>query len=135
MLPLLVWGTFTTEQAYLETAKQEGRSEVFPSTPGVFALQRPYESIVCVVNGNCPARYINDAIGVPGATNNIKICQHTNPRELYFDAFKGLHLLLQAQATRDIEEGEQLFLSYGEKFWEENGLIGQEEVNEEELAN
>jgi len=117
MLPLLCFGNFTTEFKYKEEAKARHLPEDFPPIPGVFALSKPYEHTVCLISENCPARYVNDAKNVHGATNNIQFLQHDNPRELFHDSMKGLHLFLQAQATRDIEPGEQLFLSYGELFW------------------
>ena len=122
-LPLLVWGTFITEQKFKEDAILNGTSQEYPTSPGVYALSSPYEETACIVADNCPARYVNDAKGVPEASTNIQFLQHPNPRELYYDARKGLHLFLQAQATRDIKEGEQLFIDYGDLFWNDHQPI------------
>ena len=102
MLPLLVWGTLTTEEKFIERAESKGESTEFPTSPGVFALNAPYETTVIVVSENCPARYVNDSKGL-NASPNIQFVQHKDPRELYYNSMKGMHLLLQAQALRDIE--------------------------------
>ncbi len=122
MLSMLVWGQFTTETAYQHEQIAKGESGEFPAIPGAFALLKPYEENVCLISPNCPARYVNDCKGVKGATANILFVQHDNPRDLYFDPMKGLHLFLQAQATRDISAGEQIYFPYGEVFWRWNGI-------------
>jgi hypothetical protein len=121
MLPLLCWGNFTTEAKFKHEAKANNTPEEFPAIPGVFALQKPYEELVCMIADNCPARYVNDSKGVKGATPNIVFVQHSDPRDLFHDPLKGLHLFLQAQATRDIKAGDQLFTPYGGPFWLADG--------------
>ena len=116
MIPL-VFGAFITEEKYIEEAKIEGRDLEFPQFPGVFALSKPYEKLVCVMPVSCPSAYVNDAKGVDGAQPNIHFLQHDNPRELYHDPMLGLHLLLQAQALCDIPAGAQLLMNYGDPFW------------------
>lgn len=116
MLPLLVWGDFTTEEKFMEERAANNEEMQFPTSPGVFALQKPYEKVVCLMSANCPARYVNDCLGVAGTSPNIKIVQHDDPRQLQSD--QSLQLFLQAQAIRDIEPFEQLFLSYGKMFWD-----------------
>lgn len=133
MLQLLVWGTFTTEEKYLEI---EGRDKSFPPIPGMFALQTPYENTVLAVSENCPARYVNDARDIPEARNNIKFVQHDNPRDLFHDKMKGLHLFLQAQVIEVINEGDQLFCDYGDEFWSGgpgSAPIGKQGIDEEAL--
>ena len=131
MLPLLVWGNFTTEEKFVAEKKDKGEEPIFPASPGVFALQKPYEKVVCIISDNCPARYVNDSKGVPGATANIQIVQHYDPRTLSYE--QSLHMLLQAQAIRDIEVDEQLFISYGALFWEEHLPINRTKIDEAEL--
>lgn len=48
---------------------------------------------------------------------------------------KGLHLFLQAQCTRDIEAGEQLFTSYGDLFWSEQAPINRAAIDENKLLD
>ena len=129
MLPLIVWGTFTTESKYYEACKEKNELEEYKAIPGVYALQKPYEELVCAIASNCPARFVNDARGVRNATANIRFVQHNNPRELYYDHKKGLHLLLQAEAIRDIEAGEQLFDNYGDLFWEAGAPIARQDID------
>ena len=131
----LVFGNFTTEEKFVETAKANDEPTEFSRNPGAFALQTPYEHVVCILADNCPARYVNDAKGVPGAKPNIQFLQHTDPRQLFFDPMLGLHLLLQAQAVCDIGAGEQLFVSYGDLFWEEGGPINRKDIDEVALVD
>ena len=133
MLPLLVWGTFTTEEKWVQNATELGEPTDFPATPGVFALQTPYEKTVCVMSENCPARYVNDSKGVPNAKPNIKFVQHRDPRELFYDPLKGLHLLLQAEVLEDIQPGEQLFSAYGASYWELGAAISRATIDEAAL--
>jgi hypothetical protein len=133
MLPLLCFGILTTEEKYIEQAKAKNEPEDFPAIPGVFALQSPYEKVVMILSENCPARYVNDCKGIKNAQPNIKFVQHPDPRMLFHDKFKGIHLLLQAQCTRDIEEGEQLYTAYGDKFWNENAPIYRTTIDENKL--
>ena len=135
MMGLIVFGSFITEEKFVETAKAKGESTDFPRNPGAFALQTPYEKVICIVADNCPARYVNDAKGVRGAKANVQFLQHPDPRELFFEPMLGLHLMLQVQALCDIEAGEQLFTDYGEKFWENGAPINRKEVNEAELVD
>jgi len=132
-LPLLVWGKFTTEEKWIEQAQERGDPTDFPHVPGVFALQKPYEKCVCVISDNCPARYVNDSIGIPNCKPNIHFVQHPDLRELFHDPMKGVHLFLQAQALHDIEPGEQLFTSYGKSFWEEGAPICRQDIDEAKL--
>ena len=90
LLPLLVWENFTTEEKWIEQAKERGESTEFPGSPGVFALSPPYEKAVLVISENCPARYVNDAKGVSGSKQNIQFVQHTDPKEIYYDPMKGI---------------------------------------------
>lgn len=135
MLPLLCWGTFTTEEQYQAEAKARNEPTDFPAIPGVFALQKPYEKMVCLISDNCPARYVNDCKGVAGAVPNIMFVQHDDPRTLHYDPMKGLHLFLQAQCTKDIDAGEQLFTSYGDLFWEEHAAINRQPINDNLLLD
>ena len=130
---MLCFGNFTTEAKWVAEAIARELPQTFPASPGVFALQHPYEMTVCVIADNCPARYVNDAKDITDASPNIVFVQHEHPRELYHDPLKGMHLFLQAQATKDIEAGEQLFLSYGEMFWEEHAPINATHYDLEEL--
>ena len=134
MLPLLVWGDFTTEEKFIEQAKAKGLPTEFPPIPGAFALHTPYEKTVCMIAENCPARFVNDARGVTSASANIQFLQHIDPRDLCHDYSKGLHLFLQGQAVRDIEAGQQLFLDYGNMFWEDHQPIARK-VIEEDILN
>jgi hypothetical protein len=59
--------------------------------------------------------------------------QHPDPRQLFHEKYKGIHLLLQAQCTRDIEAGEQLFTPYGDKFWKDHAPIYRKEIDESKL--
>lgn len=61
--------------------------------------------------------------------------QHPDPRLLFHDKQKGIHLLLQAQCTRDIAAGEQLFTPYGEKFWKEHAPIYRKPIDENALLS
>jgi len=137
MLPLLVFGKFSTEVKYLEVNEFENlpAAGTFPGIPGVFALRTPYENIVLMLDERCPARYVNDARGVTGAKYNIHFVQHASPRDLFYE--KELHLLMQAQVTADIAPGEQLFLDYGELFWEHaehvNVAIGKGAIDVDQL--
>lgn len=135
MLPLLCFGTLTTEEKFIELAKARNEPEEFPAVPGVFSLQAPYEKVVLVLSDNCPARYVNDCKGVNAATPNIMFVQHPDPRMLFHDKQKGIHLLLQAQCTRDIAAGEQLFTPYGEKFWKEHAPIYRKAIDENSLLS
>ena len=103
LLQCCVFGYFTTEEKYKQNARERGEPEEYPLTPGVFALLPPYENTVCVMAENCPARYINDSKGIAGAKPNIKFVQHPDPRELYYDPMKGMHLFIQAQTIRPIK--------------------------------
>lgn len=133
MLPLLCFGVLTTEEKYIEQAKARNEPQEFPSIPGVFSLQPPYEKVVLILSDNCPARYVNDCRGVRGAKPNIMFVQHPDPRQLFHDNYKGIHLLLQAQCTRDIEAGEQLYTPYGDKFWNEKAPIYRANIDEAKL--
>ena len=92
MLPLLCFGDFTTEEAYKQTQRARGEPEDFPAIPGVFALRCPYEQTVCQLSTNCPARYVNDCKGVKNAKHNVNFVQHEDPRGLFHDPMRGLHL-------------------------------------------
>ena len=136
MLGICVFGEIMTKAQDMEAAKEKGEPvDDFPAIPGVFALQKPYEETVIVIADNCPARYVNDARGVPGATCNIQFLQHPNPKSLYYDHTKGLQMLVQAQAIRHIEAGEQLFVSYGKMFWEKAYPIGRQELDYESILD
>jgi hypothetical protein len=138
MLPLIVWGAIKSEQEY-ETAltTTSGVINPFPAKPGVFALSYPYEGMVLIVDKRCPAQYVNDSRGVANAAPNIVFEQNKKPRELFHDKMKGLHLLLQARAVRPIAAGDQLFVSYGDLFWEEDNtgkkIINRVSFDEDQL--
>jgi hypothetical protein len=137
-LGLIVFGTFNTEEKFVQAAKakdKDAKEDSFPRNPGAFALQTPYEQVSCIVADNCPARYVNDAKGVVGAKVNIQFVQHADPRLLYFDPMLGLHLLLQAQALCDIPAGDQLFTAYGDNWWEHGAPINRKEIDETELED
>ena len=135
MLPLIVWGTFTTEEKYRQEALAKDEPTDYPRIPGAYALQKPYENVACLMSPLCPARYVNDCRGVLGAVQNIKFVQHPNPRELYYNTMLGMHHFLQAQAIRDIAANDQLFDSYGAAFWEEKAPINFVPVSEAELLD
>jgi hypothetical protein len=133
MLPLFVWGALKAEEQLAAERVAQGKDPKFPRSPGVFALVTPYEGMCCEIDVRCPAQFVNDAIGIPNATPNIIIVQHPKPVEL-LDITQGLQMFLQAKALRDIKAGDQLFLDYGEKFWEDDGVpIGSVEINAEQL--
>ena len=134
LMGLIVLGNFTTEEKFVETAKANGEPTEFPRSPGAFALQTPYEKVVCMVSDNCPARYVNDAKDVKGAKPNMQFVQHSDPRELFFDPMLGLHLWLQAQALCDIDALEQLFFSYGDLYWDAGAPINRREIDEAGLV-
>ena len=135
LLGIIVFGTFITEEKFVENALANGEPTDFPRSPGAFALQKPYEKVGCIAADNCPARYINDAKGVPGAVNNCKIVQHPDPRKLCFDAMLGLHLILQAECTADMKAGDQLFMDYGVNYWDSGAPINRKDIDETELGD
>ena len=99
LLPLIVFGRIVTEAQYYEECRKNGKPAEFPSKPGAFALQSPYEFHVILVDDRCPAEFVNDAKGVANLSPTIKFVQHGDPRELHHEPALGLQLLLQAQAT------------------------------------
>lgn len=117
-LPIIVWGRLVNEAAFDMELKEKGLP--YPANPGTFGLDSPYEGITLVIDERCPARYVNDAMGVAGAEVNVGFIQHKNPRELFYNKEKGLQLLLQAKVLKPIKAGSQLFMSYGPRFWEES---------------
>jgi hypothetical protein len=133
LLPLFAWGTIASEQEYGNFLYNEQGNVEFPAEPGVMALSFPYEGMVIALDPRCPARYVNDAKGVPNAEPNVVFEMNPHPNEL-LDGSKGLQMLVQAKTTKQIKEGEQLFCDYGEKFWTSNGpkLIGGSAQNQEE---
>lgn len=67
---------------------------------------------------NVLARYINDPIGPSGSVNeercNVKFSHIQQPGIWHCPVV----------AMRDIEEGEELFISYGPRYWAESRMIG-----------
>lgn len=121
MLPLTVWGRIVSEAVYdAEQRDKPARGDVEVQEPGQFALYSPYEGVILIIDERCPARYVNDASGVSGAEVNVDFMQYPDARELHYNREKGLQLLLQARVVRPIKAGDQLFMSYGKLFWEEN---------------
>jgi hypothetical protein len=135
LMGLIVFGELTTEEKFVKEAQAKGEPPEFPRNPGAFALQTPYEEGVCLVADNCPARFVNDAKGVPGAKPNIRFVQHPDPRQLFFDPLRGLHLLLQAEALCDIAPGDQLFSAYGDNFWQNGAPINRGDIDETKLED
>ena len=118
-LPLFVWGRLLSEKELRAERKLLGLNPTFPDKPGVFALSYPYEGMVCEVDQRCPAQFVNDSRGVRGAQANVKVVQVTEAELLnLLDPTKGFQMLLQFQAIRHIPAAEQLFLNYGELFWD-----------------
>jgi hypothetical protein len=129
LLPLFIWGALKAEEQLTRQLIEEGKDGNFPRSPGVFALLTPYDGMCCEVDIRCPAQFVNDSVGVENATPNIEIIQHAKPIEL-LDSTKGLQMFLQAKAIREIKAGEQIFLDYGQKFWDDQGgVIGAVELN------
>ena len=118
----------------LSKLKQKACPPSFLLSLVLLLLHTPYEKTVCMIAENCPARFVNDARGVTSASANIQFLQHIDPRDLCHDYSKGLHLFLQGQAVRDIEAGQQLFLDYGNMFWEDHQPIARK-VIEEDILN
>lgn len=67
---------------------------------------------------NVLGRYINDPIGPSGSVNeercNVKFSHIQQPGIWHCPVI----------ALRDIEEGEELFISYGPRYWAESRMIG-----------
>jgi hypothetical protein len=101
--------------------KSEYGKEDFPDKPGVFALPQPYLGMCVALDTRCPAQYVNDCKGLPGNPKaNINFFMHPAPITL-LDGSKGLQMMLQARTLCEIAVGEQLFYSYGDKFWAKTG--------------
>ncbi len=117
-----MWGAIKSESQYAKELFDQCGKSTFPPIPGVFALRNAYEGTIIVIDPRCPARFVNDAKGTD-YENNVHFTMNNSPRDLHFDGTKGLQMLLQAQATRPIAAGEQLFMDYGELFWHDAAPI------------
>jgi 16S rRNA G966 N2-methylase RsmD len=102
-----------------------------PGYPGVFELRAPVADYCLIIDERCPAAKINDARGptqlsftfsrmkLVGTqfTNNVVCHQSDVPATLHMQ--QKLFGLLVLRTTHKILPGEQVWLSYGHRFWKE----------------
>ena len=113
---MYLWGGINTLEEYEESLYETTGSREIPTTPGAVAFPDIYHKSVVVIDPRCPARYVNDARGTK-LQNNIVFELVPDVRKTCLDHNKGAHLILQAQALKDIEKNEQLLADYGDDWW------------------
>ena len=69
----------------------------------------------------CPAVKINDPKGTDLVPNVIFVMKPL--RDVVLEGGRGTHTLLEAVTTRRIRSGDELFLSYGDDWWNEKGAM------------